>query len=116
MTQKPDKIKPSTLTTQQKTAQAKAALSAQFIKQLGEALDSPTKKKVIRDSFTLPENDYQLIKVLQERGMDVRMKITKSEVFRAGLHALMRMDDDELLAILGSVEKLKPGRKPKDAP
>jgi hypothetical protein len=114
MTKKSDKTKPSTLTTQQKTAKAKAALSAQFIKQLGEALDSPAKQKVIRDSFTLPENDYQLIKVLQERGMDVRMKITKSEVFRAGLHALIRMEDNELLEILGTVEKLKPGRKRKE--
>lgn len=97
------------------TADAKKALVEQLSKMLGEVpspvAEAEKKPKVIRDSFTLPENDYNIIYTLQDRALGMRMHVTKGELLRAGLHALETMSDDDLLAILGTVEKLKPGRR-----
>ncbi|MEM7017891.1 MAG: hypothetical protein AAF512_11215 [Pseudomonadota bacterium] len=83
--------------------------------QLNKLLDDPPTvnktPKVIRDSFTLPENDYNLIRELQDRGLGLRMHITKGELLRAGLHALEDMSDDNFVEIMKTVEKLKPGRR-----
>jgi hypothetical protein len=72
----------------------------------------PPPKTVIRDSFSFPEDDYGLIGALQERLLGVRRVATKSEVLRAGLKALVALDDDALAAAFDRVERLKAGRKP----
>jgi hypothetical protein len=68
------------------------------------------KLKVIRDSFTLPASDYDLINTLRQRCLDSALNVTKSEVIRAGLHALTEMSDAQLSAIMASLEKVKTGR------
>ena len=70
----------------------------------------PSKPKVIRDSFSLPKDDYGLIKVLQKRCLGLAQGVSKSELVRAGLHALVKMPDTELVKTLGSLEKVKTGR------
>jgi hypothetical protein len=67
-------------------------------------------KTVIRDSFTLPENDYELIEQLRQRSLKNGINVTKSEVFRAGLHALTKMSDKEFIKIVEGLEKIKTGR------
>ena len=67
-------------------------------------------KKVIRDSFTLPTDDYELITTIRERCLDNRVTINKSEVIRAGLHALNQMTNEELIAVVESLTKIKTGR------
>ena len=67
-------------------------------------------KRVIRDSFTLPTDDYELITTIRERCLDSRVTINKSEVIRAGLHALNEMSNSELLAVVDSLTKIKTGR------
>lgn len=66
--------------------------------------------RVIRDSFTLPIDDYELIAAIRERCLDASVSVTKSEVIRAGLQALMAMPDTKLLKQVNNVEKIKPGR------
>ncbi|MCP4699778.1 MAG: hypothetical protein GY862_23445 [Gammaproteobacteria bacterium] len=107
-------VRPEDIEIETETEEAKAALAKQLSKLLSgkeKKAQLPPKQKVIRDSFTLPESDYTLIKTLQDRGFDLRMHITKSELLRAGLHALEKMSEAELLEILQTVEKLKPGRR-----
>lgn len=70
----------------------------------------PEKEKVIRDSFTLPVEDYELIAQIKQRCLKVAVNATKSEIIRAGLHALDSMEDKELLAVVESLEKVKTGR------
>lgn len=100
-----------------KDTDARFALAEQLNKMLGERLEreqsavSDKPPKVIRDSFTMPEDDYQLIQKVQERALDFRMHATKGEVLRAGLHALENLSNAELMAVLKGVEKLKPGRR-----
>src|SRR5947209_15354710 len=52
--------------------------------------------KVIRDAFTMPMADYELIEPLKERCMRAGIGINKSELLRAGLQALTRMSDRQL--------------------
>ncbi|NEQ52900.1 MAG: hypothetical protein F6K11_22630 [Leptolyngbya sp. SIO3F4] len=70
----------------------------------------PSKSKVIRDSFSLPKDDYGLIKNLQKRCLGLAQSVSKSELVRAGLQALVKMPDAELVKVLSSLEKIKTGR------
>lgn len=99
---------------------AKAALAEQLGKLLGNNLPDLLKpatgdkeQKVVRDSFTMLETDMELIRHLQQRGLNMRMHIPKGELIRAGIHTLATLTDDQFLAAVNSVEKLKPGRKKK---
>ena len=68
------------------------------------------KEKVIRDSFTLPSGDYELIAALRQRCLNLALNATKSEVIRAGLHVLMSSSDDDLVNAIDNLEKIKTGR------
>ena len=75
-----------------------------------EEAKSTPKKRVIRDSFTLPESDYELIKTLKSRYLSLAINVNKSEVIRAGLHALNQMSDPELVSVIESLIRVKTGR------
>jgi hypothetical protein len=72
--------------------------------------EQPKKERVIRDSFTLPSGDYDLIAAIRQRCLGSAVNVTKSEVVRAGLHALMEMPEEDLLRLIGNLEKVKTGR------
>ena len=72
--------------------------------------EQPKKERVIRDSFTLPSGDYDLIAAIRQRCLVAAVNVTKSEVIRAGLHALMEMPEEDLLRLVGNLEKVKTGR------
>lgn len=91
------------------------ALEARFEKAdaLFEAKPHPrpvAPERVIRDSFTLPSVDYQLISELRTRCLRSATNATKSEIIRAGLHALEQMPNEELLNIILKLPKVKTGR------
>lgn len=103
-------IRAETQKVQDRFAIAEQLLEAESISQQSE-LEKPKKpKQVIRDSFTLPTDDYELITTIRERCLDNRVTINKSEVIRAGLHALNQMSDEELLTVVDSLTKIKTGR------
>jgi hypothetical protein len=68
------------------------------------------KVKVIRDSFTMPQTDYDLINLLKKRSVKAGFEITKSEIIRAGLKTLNQMQDNDFLDSLAQIEKVKTGR------
>ena len=68
------------------------------------------KEKVVRDSFTMPQADYELITALKTRSLNSGVQTTKSEILRAGLLALKQMNDGDFLNKLRIVEKIKTGR------
>lgn len=74
------------------------------------ALQPVQKEKVIRDSFTLPSGDYELIVPIRQRCLKSAVNATKSEVIRAGLHILQSLSDEELVQAISSLEKVKTGR------
>jgi hypothetical protein len=68
--------------------------------------------KVIRDSFTMPAAEHQLIGALKNRCIGLGVAIKKSELLRAGLAALVRFPDKKLAKAVAAVESVKTGRPP----
>lgn len=69
-----------------------------------------TKHKLVRDSFTIPKNEYAVLEGLKGRATDLKRPTKKSELLRAGVAALHAMSDRAFLAALDSVPSLKTGR------
>lgn len=68
--------------------------------------------KVVRDSFTMPVADHELIGVLKTRCLGLGIAIKKSELLRAGLAALDRLPNESLAQVVAAVESVKTGRPP----
>jgi hypothetical protein len=68
------------------------------------------KPKVVRDSFTMPQSEYQNITVIKESCLKAGLQVKKSEVLRAGLQALCAMDAEQLKKTLAGLDKIKTGR------
>ncbi len=74
----------------------------------------PNKKrkpaKVIRDSFSFPEQDYVKISELKKTCLAAGIHVKKGEILRAGLHLLTKLPLTELKQAVEQVEKVKTGR------
>ncbi len=73
----------------------------------------PKKPKLVRDSFTMPESDYALFETLKQRVLAAGIEVKKSELLRASLVMLAKLDDAELIKAIGLVERIKTGRPKK---
>lgn len=69
--------------------------------------------RLVRDGFTMPEDDFALIAALKGRALSARRAAKKSELLRAGLHTLMALDAQALVAALERLQPLKVGRPKK---
>jgi hypothetical protein len=72
------------------------------------------KVKVVRDSFTMPQNDYALIGELKQKALDGGLHIKKSELLRAGLRMLTNSSAAQFKKSVVGLEKIKTGRPKKD--
>lgn len=72
--------------------------------------DIATPEKVIRDTFTMPSTDYDLIAAIQHRCLQSALNVTRSEIVRAGLKILNELSDENLMQAMQAVEKIKSGR------
>lgn len=75
---------------------------------------SGDKVKVIRDSFTMPQADYNLIAALKKKTLKSGLQVKKSELLRAGLQALSGLTGPQLKRALSGLEKIKTGRPKKN--
>jgi len=75
-----------------------------------KAPPAAVKHKLIRDSFTFPENEYAQIEALKHKALSLAHHAKKSEILRAGIAALSALPDEALVAALKAVLPLKPGR------
>ncbi|MBI5435762.1 MAG: hypothetical protein HY937_01370 [Nitrosomonadales bacterium] len=73
------------------------------------------KKKIVRDSFTMPQNDYAKIAELKQVCLKAGMHVKKSELLRAGLHALGKLSAAQLKQAIAQMEQIKTGRPKKGA-
>jgi len=71
------------------------------------------KAKLVRDSFTMPQADFDLVARLKGRALGFQRPTKKSELLRAGLQVLQALDDGRLRAALDALVPLKPGRPKK---
>ena len=68
------------------------------------------KPKLVRDSFTIPKDEYVVIDALKTRAGKLGQAVKKSELLRAGVKALAAMSDIQFKAALSSVPTIKTGR------
>ncbi len=71
---------------------------------------SPKKPKLVRDSFTIPKNEFAAIEALKTRAIALGTSVKKSELLRAGLMALQGLGDAAYKAAIAAVPTLKTGR------
>ena len=82
-----------------------------------EGLGKPPKThkaKLVRDSFTIPKDEYQSFEALKSRALGLEVHVRKSELLRAGIQALRGMSDRAFLKAVGNVPTLKTGRPKSD--
>lgn len=98
-----------------KTAPRTAAAKPTVVATTPLKISSPAKvkQKLVRDSFTMPRADFSLINSLKERALTFRRPTKKSELLRAGLHALSTLPDAKLKLVLEGLVPLKAGRPKK---
>ncbi len=94
-----------------------AEVAEPSVAEVVEILTKKTKKdnkiKVIRDSFTMPQSEYQKIGAIKESCLKAGRHVKKSEVLRAGLQALVYMSETELHAAIAKLETIPTGRPKK---
>jgi hypothetical protein len=73
------------------------------------------KHKLVRDSFTIPKDEYTVLVGLKQRAGKLAHHAKKSEILRAGVQMLASLPDASFLAALAVVPSLKTGR-PKQEP
>ncbi len=71
------------------------------------------KSKLVRDSFSFPEHEHELLSALKQRAKKLGREFKKSEILRAGVAHLVAMADAALMAALDKVERVKTGRPAK---
>ena len=71
------------------------------------------KPKLVRDSFTIPKDEYLVIDSLKIRAGKLGQAVKKSELLRAGVKALAAMSDIQFKAALSNVPTIKTGRPTK---
>ncbi len=93
-------------------AEAKKATLAKPSATLSSSVSEkkPKKPKLVRDSFTIPKDEYMALDVLKTRSIALAQPAKKSELLRAGILLLAGMADAQLLASLKAVTVIKTGR------
>ncbi len=90
------------------TKVAKPATSARKV-----ATDKPKKTKLVRDSFTMPDNEYALIAQVKKACVNAGFEVKKSELLRIGVALLSTMDPKSLQTAQQALAPLKAGRPKK---
>lgn len=88
----------------------KAAMPATKVVSTPAKDAKPKKVKLIRDSFTMPSFDYDLIDALKEKALSGKSAVKKSQLLRAGLRALDKLDSAQLIALVSALAVVKTGR------
>ena len=94
---------------------ARKAAAPKIIKPVSApaAVVKPPKIKLVRDSFTIPRAEYEVLDAIKVRLVKLTRPAKKSEVLRAGIAVLATLNDAALLAALEAVPAIKTGRPKK---
>jgi hypothetical protein len=78
-----------------------------------EAKEKSRKEKLVRDSFTMPEAEYQVLGDVKKTCLKAGIDVKKSELLRVGVALIRQLDTARLKEILGTLPTLKAGRPKK---
>jgi len=76
-------------------------------------VEKAKKPKMVRDIFTFPKNEYDVLDLLKLRAAKLGTPIKKTELIRAGVKAIAALGDAAFKAALAAVPSLKTGRPAK---
>lgn len=68
------------------------------------------KPKLVRDSFTMPEEEYAVLALVKKACLKAGFEIKKSELLRVGVALISQIDMATLKSVLASLPQLKTGR------
>ena len=65
---------------------------------------------LVRDSFTMPEDEYAVLAEVKKACLKAGIEIKKSELLRIGVALVKQLDLASLQSVLASLPQLKTGR------
>lgn len=71
----------------------------------------PPPSAVVRETFSMPPRDSELIDELRARAGRHGRLCFRSEIVRAALRSLAALDEVHMIAAVDAVERVEPGRK-----
>ena len=74
------------------------------------------KAKLVRDSFTIPKDEYDVLADLKQRAHLLAHSPKKSEILRAGVRLLAGLGQDAFLKALKAIPSIKTGRPAAEKP
>ena len=72
------------------------------------------KPKLVRDSFTMPETEYEVLSQVKKACISAGVEVKKSQLLRIGLVLLKKTDVNALKTLIAGLEPLKAGRPKKE--
>lgn len=72
------------------------------------------KTKLVRDSFTMPEQEYAVLGQVKKACLKAGFEVRKSELLRIGVALISQLDMATLQQVLASLPQLKTGRPKND--
>ncbi|MCT6718667.1 hypothetical protein [Acidovorax sp. K2F] len=93
---------------------ATATKAASVVKPTKATEPKGKKPKLVRDSFTIPKDEYAVLDTLKDRATALAHPVKKSELLRAGLKVLAGLSDSALRSALQAVPSIKTGRPKAD--
>lgn len=79
-----------------------------------ELREKAKKPKLVRDSFTMPELEYQALGEVKKTCLKAGIEVKKSELLRVGVALVKQLDLAKLKAALEALAPLKAGRPKKE--
>ncbi len=95
--------------------QAARAIAAPAKSTRTKAVPAPAplaRPRLVRDSFTMPEQEYAVLASVKQACLKAGFEVKKSELLRIGVALLGQLDTASLRAVLDSLPQLKTGRPP----
>lgn len=71
------------------------------------------KVKLVRDSFTMPANEYQILQDIKKASLKAGVEVKKSELLRIGVGLLKTLSVAQIDAARSALTKLRAGRPKK---
>jgi hypothetical protein len=117
-TVKPLPVKAKPAASGKNAAAAKPAQAAKTQAKPAAAVPAEKEKakkiKLVRDSFTMPEAEYEVLGQVKKTCLKAGVEIKKSELLRIGVALIRRLDVASLKGVLATLPQLKSGRPVKE--
>ena len=100
-------------TAKKATAKKATPSRAQTTAPISAPATKTKKVKLVRDSFTMPANEYQILQEIKKASLKAGIEVKKSELLRIGVGLLKTLSIAQLSAARSGLTKLSAGRPKK---